>query len=125
MKIKEGGRKRPSFTTTLGHQKQDQPGHSNQHLALPAIGTVGNINGTNTSTVWRRYFGSSHAGGLNSVRGDGSVQFAPFTVDPIVWMNICVIDDGNVVNEITVDEETKHFANIALQRMISMTEKNV
>ena len=33
MKIKEGGRKRPSFTTTLGHQKQDQPGHSNQHLA--------------------------------------------------------------------------------------------
>ena len=31
--------------------------------------------------------------------------------------------DGNVVNEIKVDDETKHFANIALSRMISLTEK--
>jgi len=31
--------------------------------------------------------------------------------------------DGNVVNEITVDDETKHFANIALGRMIKLTEK--
>lgn len=31
--------------------------------------------------------------------------------------------DGNVVNEITVDDETKHFANVALERMISMTEQ--
>jgi quinolinate synthase len=30
--------------------------------------------------------------------------------------------DGNVINEIVVDEETKHFAAIALERMISMTE---
>jgi quinolinate synthase len=30
---------------------------------------------------------------------------------------------GNVVNEIVVDAETKHFANIALQRMIEFTEK--
>lgn len=31
--------------------------------------------------------------------------------------------DGNVVNEIVVDDETKHFARVALDRMISMTEK--
>jgi quinolinate synthase len=31
---------------------------------------------------------------------------------------------GNVVNEIVVDNETKHFANIALERMISLTEQN-
>jgi quinolinate synthase len=31
--------------------------------------------------------------------------------------------DGNVVNEIKVDDETKHFALIALQRMIDLTEK--
>jgi quinolinate synthase len=31
---------------------------------------------------------------------------------------------GNVVNEITVDEETKHYALVALERMISMTEQN-
>lgn len=31
--------------------------------------------------------------------------------------------DGNVVNEIVVDGETKHFAKVALDRMISMTEK--
>ena len=30
---------------------------------------------------------------------------------------------GNVVNEISVDEDTKHFAYIALQRMIDLTEK--
>lgn len=34
------------------------------------------------------------------------------------------IADGNIVNEIIVDDETKHYANIALERMISMTEKN-
>jgi quinolinate synthase len=31
--------------------------------------------------------------------------------------------DGNVVNEIVVDADTKHFARVALGRMISMTEK--
>ena len=31
--------------------------------------------------------------------------------------------DGNVVNEITVDDETKHYALVALQRMIDLTEK--
>src|SRR5688572_7497986 len=29
---------------------------------------------------------------------------------------------GNVVNEIAVDDETKHYAGVALERMISMTE---
>lgn len=32
--------------------------------------------------------------------------------------------DGNVVNEIVVEDETKHFASVALERMISLTEKN-
>ena len=31
--------------------------------------------------------------------------------------------NGVVVNEIVVDDETKHFAGVALQRMISLTEK--
>ena len=31
--------------------------------------------------------------------------------------------DGNVVNEIRVDGDTKHYANIALERMINLTEK--
>ena len=31
---------------------------------------------------------------------------------------------GNVVNEIVVDDETKHFALVALQRMINLTENN-
>jgi quinolinate synthase len=30
--------------------------------------------------------------------------------------------NGVVVNEIAVDDETKHFANVALERMISLTE---
>src|SRR5829696_2439053 len=32
--------------------------------------------------------------------------------------------EGNVVNEIVVDDETKHFASIALERMISFTQRN-
>ena len=31
--------------------------------------------------------------------------------------------EGTVVNEIVVDEDTKHYALVALERMISMTEK--
>ena len=31
--------------------------------------------------------------------------------------------EGVVVNEISVDDETKHYANVALERMIAMTEK--
>jgi quinolinate synthase len=31
--------------------------------------------------------------------------------------------DGNVVNEIVVDDETKRYANVALERMIALTEK--
>lgn len=33
--------------------------------------------------------------------------------------------DGNVVNEIVVDDETKHYAHVALDRMISLTEKKI
>ena len=29
---------------------------------------------------------------------------------------------GNIVNEIVVEDEIKHFAGIALERMIAMTE---
>ncbi len=32
--------------------------------------------------------------------------------------------EGNVVNEIVVDDETKQFALVALERMINLTEKN-
>ena len=31
--------------------------------------------------------------------------------------------NGVVVNEIAVDDETKHYAGVALERMISLTEK--
>ena len=31
--------------------------------------------------------------------------------------------DGQIVNEIVVDDETKHYANIALERMIDFTER--
>jgi len=48
-----------------------------------------------TGTVWRRYFGSAHTGGLNCVLGDGSVVFVSYNVDALVWMRANVIDDGN------------------------------
>lgn len=50
-----------------------------------------------SGTVWRRYFGAAHPGGLNSVFGDGSVRFASFSVDATVWMYSNVIDDGKPI----------------------------
>ena len=32
--------------------------------------------------------------------------------------------DGVVVNEIIVDDDTKHYANVALKRMIDLSEKS-
>ena len=46
------------------------------------------------SNIWRRYFGSSHTGGLNAVLADGSVKFVRFTVDPVAFMYFVVADDG-------------------------------
>jgi prepilin-type N-terminal cleavage/methylation domain-containing protein len=54
--------------------------------------------GTASSTAWRRNFGSSHPAGVNGVRGDGSVALYSFTVDALVWMRLCVIDDGQAVD---------------------------
>ena len=49
-------------------------------------------------SVWRRYFGSSHTGGLNAVAADGSVKFVRFGVDPVTFMYFCVADDGMPFN---------------------------
>jgi len=51
------------------------------------------------STVWRRYFGSNHTGGLNAVFGDGSVRFIRFNISPVnfMWMNGA--DDGQVISD--------------------------
>lgn len=41
----------------------------------------------------------------------------------LVWAMENLVD-GNVVNEIVVDDETKHWAKTALSRMIALTEQN-
>jgi prepilin-type N-terminal cleavage/methylation domain-containing protein len=38
-----------------------------------------------SGTIWQDLFGSSHAGGLNVVLGDGSVRFVSFQVEYKVW----------------------------------------
>jgi prepilin-type N-terminal cleavage/methylation domain-containing protein/prepilin-type processing-associated H-X9-DG protein len=63
-----------------------------------------NISGTPTNdttrgTMWRRFFGAAHTGGLNAVFGDGSVRFIRFTVDPLVYMAACGADDGMVFDQ--------------------------
>jgi quinolinate synthase len=40
----------------------------------------------------------------------------------LAWA-VANLAEGVVVNEISVDDETKHYANVALERMIAMTEK--
>ena len=59
-------------------------------------GTWGSLGVRNGNTVWRRYFGSAHTGGINAVLGDGSVRFIRFGVDPLTYMRAIVIDDGQV-----------------------------
>jgi prepilin-type N-terminal cleavage/methylation domain-containing protein/prepilin-type processing-associated H-X9-DG protein len=51
-----------------------------------------------SATVWRRYFGSAHSGGLNAVFADGSVRFIRFTVNPLTFMYACAADDGQAFN---------------------------
>jgi prepilin-type processing-associated H-X9-DG protein len=54
------------------------------------------------ATNWNRYFGASHPGGLNAAFLDGSVRFFSFNVDATTWMHLCIIDDGQVINEGTL-----------------------
>jgi len=51
-----------------------------------------------TGTLWRRNFGSAHGSGINAVFADGSVHHIKFSVNPEVFMRLCVIDDGQPVN---------------------------
>ena len=54
---------------------------------------------TTDQTAWRRFFGSSHVGGLQATQCDGSVKFHSFNIDANVWRKLCVIDDGEVIGE--------------------------
>ena len=68
------------------------PPKSDTDPSLKITGSPGNP--ADGSNVWRRYFGSSHSGGMNAVLGDGSVRFIGFSVNPQSFMRACVIDDG-------------------------------
>jgi prepilin-type N-terminal cleavage/methylation domain-containing protein len=41
-----------------------------------------------------KQFGSSHTGGFNAVRADGSVRFISYSIDPTVFSNLGSINDG-------------------------------
>ncbi|MCC9599427.1 DUF1559 domain-containing protein [Stieleria sp. JC731] len=53
----------------------------------------------NEGTNWNRYFGSSHTG-VHAVMCDGSVQYFDFAIDAKIWMQLCVVDDGEVAPNI-------------------------
>lgn len=75
------------------------PPKSDLDKTIMVTGTASAPN-NGTSTVWRRYFGSSHPGGLNVTFGDGSVRFISFTIDANAWMHACIIDDGQAVADL-------------------------
>ena len=68
------------------------PPKSDTDPSIKITGSPGNP--ADGSNVWRRYFGSSHTGGMNAVLGDGSVRFISFNVNPLSFMRAVVIDDG-------------------------------
>jgi prepilin-type N-terminal cleavage/methylation domain-containing protein/prepilin-type processing-associated H-X9-DG protein len=42
-------------------------------------------------------FGSSHSGGFNGLLGDGSVRFIRYTIDATTFLNLGIINDGQVL----------------------------
>jgi prepilin-type N-terminal cleavage/methylation domain-containing protein len=46
------------------------------------------------AAFWSRRFGSSHSGGVQFVRADGSVSLIPYTIDATTWLNFCRMNDG-------------------------------
>ncbi len=57
---------------------------------------VGTKDPAGAGTMWRRYFGAAHTGGMNAVMADGSVRFIRFNVDAVTYMLACGADDGGV-----------------------------
>ncbi len=55
---------------------------------------------SSAATFWSERFGGSHPGGFTAVMCDGSVRFIKYSVDSTNWLNICLINDGQVI---TVD----------------------
>ncbi len=53
---------------------------------------------TPTGTNWNRYFGATHAAGLYAGFCDGSIRFFSYSVDAELWKNLCVVDDGEVID---------------------------
>lgn len=49
-------------------------------------------------THWSSRFGSSHPGGFNCLRADGSVKMISFNIDSTVFENFCVRNDGQVID---------------------------
>ncbi|QDT06775.1 Type II secretion system protein G precursor [Rubripirellula lacrimiformis] len=68
------------------------PKHDNQTIAPAAPQPY------DAFTNWNRYFGASHAAGLNAGFCDGSVRFFAFSVDATLWKNLCVVDDMEVID---------------------------
>jgi type II secretory pathway pseudopilin PulG len=49
-------------------------------------------------TFWSVRFGGSHTGGFAAVMGDGSVRFIRYGINSTNWMNLCLVNDGQVIN---------------------------
>jgi prepilin-type N-terminal cleavage/methylation domain-containing protein len=48
-------------------------------------------------TFWSVRFGGSHPGGFTAVMADGSVRFIRYGMTATVWLNTCIISDGQVI----------------------------
>ncbi len=60
--------------------------------------TPPNPNDASSGTIWRRFFGAAHPGGMNALLGDGSVRFIKFSINANTFRKLCVIDDREPIS---------------------------
>ncbi|HLA83746.1 MAG TPA: DUF1559 domain-containing protein, partial [Thermoguttaceae bacterium] len=62
-----------------------------------------NASGAGNSNDYRQGFSSHHAGGINSVLGDGAVRFVENTIEPAVFNAICSVGESDPTGEFFVE----------------------
>jgi hypothetical protein len=92
----------PSVLGTAGGDNEpwNNSGWDQDHVRFgEAVPQPDSMHPTNASpTFWSVRFGGSHPNVFTAAMCDGSVRSIKYTIDATNWMNICLINDGQVIS---------------------------